>query len=187
MNLITKNKTLAMPTFNLPAIKTCPNATDACLTYCYAQHGNFNRLQVKERHEFNLTETKKDSFIEQLTKELKYRKYFRWHSSGDIYNEEYLDKIYQVILNTPNTFHLIYTRWNGNDPKLHYLNTLANCNIFLSYDPGITDIKPRLNSAFVHPTLSTCKKQTHKGTTCRTCLYCYTKQDNPLTVIFKIH
>lgn len=83
-----------IPSVNLPPIQTCRHDAP-CKHLCYATKGNFTFPNVKESHINNLAcfvnDSQKyfDDIIEFLNGLVSYR-FFRWHSSGDIVNYDYL-------------------------------------------------------------------------------------------------
>lgn len=130
-----------IPSVNLPAIKTCRHDAP-CKHLCYATKGNFTFPNVKESHVNNLAcfvaNPKKyfDDIIEYLSGLVSYR-FFRWHSSGDIVNDEYLQgmmrvarkckgvkflcftKKFELVNNylasgqkIPNNLHIVFSAWN---------------------------------------------------------------------------
>lgn len=92
--------------FSLPAVITCPWSTELCRKSCYAKKAERIYPQVLPCRMNNLAETKKPTFvlemIELIDAKLKRAEkkgksiLFRWHESGDIYNAEYLRKIYEI-------------------------------------------------------------------------------------------
>lgn len=83
-----------IPSVNLPAIQTCRHDAP-CKHLCYARKGNFTFPNVKESHINNLAcfvnnpKQYFDDIIDFLSGLVSYR-FFRYHSSGDIVNKEYL-------------------------------------------------------------------------------------------------
>ena len=88
--------------FNLPAIKTCPFATD-CVNWCYARKAEKMYPSVLPCREKNLERTKLDTFVDDIVftihaymqrpsyKNAK-RVIIRIHESGDFYDEFYFKK-----------------------------------------------------------------------------------------------
>ena len=101
-----------IPSVNLPAIKTC-RADAPCKHLCYATKGNFKYPNVEKSHLENLAHfvADKDAYfndiIEFLSGLVSY-KYFRFHSSGDIVNDDYFLGMIKVAKKCKNIkFHIL--------------------------------------------------------------------------------
>lgn len=103
----------AIPCINLPAIVTCrPDAP--CKKLCYATHGRFNFANVKTSIMRNLGAYMQDpafyfQYISAFMRNSTYR-YFRWHSSGDIPEPQYLIGIVKVASENPDVRFLVLTK-----------------------------------------------------------------------------
>lgn len=104
-----------IPTVNLPAGITCrPDAP--CAKQCYALRGNFTRNNVKARHAENLDAylLNPKTYFETINRFLKAPtityKYFRWHSSGDIVDMQYLHLMCQLAKKNRSTRFLCFTK-----------------------------------------------------------------------------
>lgn len=100
-----------IPSLNMPVGRTCrPDAP--CFAKCYARKGNFARPNVKAAHTANLEayEADPDFFFHYISVMTRLSKYFRWHSSGDIVDERYLDGIVSVARENPSTNYLCFTK-----------------------------------------------------------------------------
>lgn len=103
-----------MPNISVPVSVCNPNLP--CRTNCYARKGNFTYTNVKNGFEANLLEFKTNpeqyfnSIIDYLDNESVIYKYFRWHTSGDIVNMNYLIGMVQVAEACPQTKFLAYTK-----------------------------------------------------------------------------
>lgn len=96
-----QNDTVCYLTWSLPSRKTCPFKTEMCELKCFAKK-NETFKSVRDSRERNFEETQKDTFtnntIELIDRYLSKKKcngklaIIRIHTSGDFYNEEYLDK-----------------------------------------------------------------------------------------------
>ena len=100
-------------TLNLPAITTC--RTDApCRSGCYACKGNFMYSAVKTGLQRNLDAFNEDAdrFFFILDNQLNMIpfKFFRWHSSGDIVNERYLEGMCWLARKHKGTQFLCFTK-----------------------------------------------------------------------------
>ena len=104
-----------IPQINLPALVTC-RKNAPCAKYCYARKGNFTFPNVKESIDNNLKEFLADSksyfnqIIDFLTNGDIIYKFFRWHSSGDIANAEYLKGMVEVAKKCKHTKFLAFTK-----------------------------------------------------------------------------
>lgn len=102
------NKKVKYMIFNLPAITTCPFATESCKRACYAKKAERCYPSVLPCRTGNLNATKSDSFvsnmIESIEKMLTTPSYtkakhiiFRIHESGDFYSRAYVNKWKMII------------------------------------------------------------------------------------------
>jgi hypothetical protein len=104
-----------IPSINLPAVKTC-RANAPCSHLCYATKGNFLYPKVKESHIYNLACFINDSaeyfksIHDFLINGLTTYKYFRFHSSGDIPNNEYLLGMVNLALSCKKVKFLAFTK-----------------------------------------------------------------------------
>lgn len=120
----------AIPSVNLPAGVTC-RADAPCQKGCYAKRGNWNYKNVKTSLENNFNVFKNDpkayfdDIISQLNNDDITYKFFRWHSSGDIVNLEYLKGIIRVAESCPQTKFLCFTK------KFNLVN------MYLEFNPNI--------------------------------------------------
>lgn len=104
--------------FNLPAVKTCPFATEHCKSACYAKKAENFRPNVLPCRERNFEDSKKNTFvpdiIAQIEKTLKSKKaqgkkvLFRIHESGDFYNKEYTNKWIQIAKHFENDNRIVF-------------------------------------------------------------------------------
>lgn len=104
-----------VPTLNLPPIITC-RRNAPCAKLCYARRGTHLYPNVKKSHmdNYNAYNADKVAFFDEVIKYLNdddvTYKYFRWHSSGDIVDEQYLDGMVRVALSCPQTMFLAFTK-----------------------------------------------------------------------------
>lgn len=100
-----------IPCVNLPAGETCrPDAP--CFLKCYGRKGRFTFSHNKELFQRNLAiwktdphQYERDVFIAAF-----HSRFFRWHSSGDIPDIEYLRMMVRVASQLPNTRFLCFTK-----------------------------------------------------------------------------
>lgn len=108
------NKKLAPSTkvrymiFNLPAMVTCPFATESCKKACYAKKAERCYPSVLPARERNLKSAESETFVADMIKAVdgmmkspSYSKakhvIFRIHESGDFYSPEYVKKWERII------------------------------------------------------------------------------------------
>ena len=109
--------------WNLPAVKTCPFATENCKKSCYARKAERVYSNVLPCREKNLEDSKKADFVDRMIytieKHLNSKAFngkkaiFRIHESGDFYSVEYTRKWIEIVKHfehdTRITF-LVYTK-----------------------------------------------------------------------------
>lgn len=128
--------------FNLPVKVTCPHRTSLCEFICYASQEERYPSVRKSRIE-NLEESKKDTFvadmIDKITYQLNRRKkyqgkhiYFRIHSAGDFYNQEYFDKWVAIAEHFRWNDRITFQAYTKSLPYVLKYN-LNNINITLVY------------------------------------------------------
>lgn len=136
---ITTSNTKMKHTSNisLPPIISCGNNALFCKDYCYAL--KFYRMypEVKKAWDDNLKELEEDQeyYFQSIRKHLlkKQPKYFRWHVSGDIKNQEYLDQMKSIAKDYCFVNFLAFTK----QYNLDYSNKPENLSIVLSAWPGL--------------------------------------------------
>lgn len=103
-----------IPTINLPAVVTCNPDAPCTKKGCYACKGNFCFESAKKSLKRNLESyirspenyfAKIDLFLAAAP----YR-FFRYHSSGDIVNERYLELMFELAKKHPKTRFLCFTK-----------------------------------------------------------------------------
>lgn len=109
-----------IPCVNMPPIMTC-RVGAPCYKYCYARKGSFLYETVIKSHIENMMEFQRDpdGFFKQIKDFLNgvvTYKYFRWHSSGDVINRDYLERMVKLAQECSQTEFLAYTKkfelWN---------------------------------------------------------------------------
>ncbi len=127
--------------FNLPPHLTC-RPTTWCLTgrsgkpACYARRNNFKMASVQKATLVRYRASKRKDFVEKILVELKrFRpQFFRWHSGGDFYSEEYVGKVIEIVKNTPDTLFRTTTRRRDLAEDLLQLAALPNMIVRESLD-----------------------------------------------------
>ena len=100
-----------IPSVNLPAGITCREDAP-CYKKCYARKGRFSFPHIKDLNSINLRIWQEDprQFERDIMIAAFKAKYFRWHSSGDIPDAEYLDMMVRVAQRIPDTKFLCFTK-----------------------------------------------------------------------------
>jgi hypothetical protein len=100
--------------FDIPQAVTCRGA-GSCLGFCYASIGNYT-YRVKQQNMLNnfYTSQTPEVFKELVSKSFeklpRYIKTIRLHSSGDFYNQEYLDTWVEIMEAHPQFRFYAYTK-----------------------------------------------------------------------------
>lgn len=184
--------------WNLPAVTTCPFATDSCKQFCYARKAEKmypSVLPSRERHfEASLESDFVDQMIATIEKEnaLKLKrdgvpyKFFRIHESGDFYNQKYVDAWYRIASAFPSIKFLAFTK--SYSFNYESLKSLPNVNIRYSFDGSTKAIRIDLPLAMVRDghteTRSTKTFSCNVGMKCHECRICW---NSNIDVAFELH
>ena len=113
---LSKTSKLGTKSWSLQALDTCPGSKNpdgslvpAC-SGCYATTGMYHFGAVKAVRADNKADWKRAEWVTDMVKALSKDKHFRWFDSGDMYSLELAEKMYQIMVNTPNTKHWLPTR-----------------------------------------------------------------------------
>ena len=116
MNIITtQNSKLGgmIAQVNMPYLTTCRDDAP-CKNGCYCAKGNLNYPSVKKSHmdKYNLYKKNPEAFFNMIDAELNMipYKFFRWHSSGDIPDVQYLDLMFKLARKHKETRFLCFTK-----------------------------------------------------------------------------
>lgn len=190
MTTVKLSNTSKMPgrSWSLPAGSTCPGSRDktgevipVCKA-CYAKTGNYTYPVPRAAREFNRKDWKRDTWVEEMIKELSMDSYFRWFDSGDVYHPKLAEKILMVIKGTPDVKHWIPTR-SHTVPKIRAILELINLepNAVVRYSSdSITGEFDHEHGSTVIPfidwptTASVCPSSLQEGK-CGTCRKCWDK------------
>jgi hypothetical protein len=135
--VLTKGNTKIGPSvwaFNIPAVKTCPGATEACRSVCYATKYRFKADNVARRASLNLRLSRRDDFPSRVIDEVaeKRVKLLRFHCSGDFYDLVYAQKWLAVMNECPGTVFYGYTRsWRRKGFTRLFAEMAEMPNVFL--------------------------------------------------------
>ena len=130
--------------WSLQAWDDCPgsvdpktgDAVDAC-KFCYARTGFYHMPSVKAKRASNKQDWQEPDWVDRMIDSLSKETYFRWFDSGDMYSLSLAEKIYQVMLSTPNCKHWLPTRMHKFDkfkPIIWDMQQLPNVVVRLSSD-----------------------------------------------------
>ena len=100
-----------IPSVSLPPVCTCrPGAP--CLAKCYARKGRWRFGHNKDllRRNFDIWNSDPESFQRDVFISAFHSKFFRWHSSGDIPDEKYLNMMVKLAQELPDTKFLCFTK-----------------------------------------------------------------------------
>lgn len=102
-----------IPAVNLPPIQTCREDAP-CKKLCYATHGRFVFRNVKDclQRNLDLWNADPDRFFTEIDlylKDIPYR-FFRWFSSGDIPDEDFLRRMCRLARTHRETSFLCFTK-----------------------------------------------------------------------------
>ena len=182
MKLLTKNRTLGVRTFNLPARFTCPGSSLWCEHNCYACKGKFTIPSVAYAQQARLERTLDlAAFVDDMVAECSGLARVRVHSSGDFYSLDYLRAWQDIAAMCPDTVFFGYTRcWVIDQAWRDELaRSPSNLIILWSCDPTMPD--PREYGATAISWIASdpkaprpnCPKQlTHGRSNCSTCGVC---------------
>lgn len=176
--------------FNLPTVKTCPMATEACKAFCYAAKAERMYPNVLPSRTNNFEASRSESFVQdmieainKLNKNNKYQ-YFRIHESGDFYNQKYLDKWFDIAKHNSDIHFLAYTKSH----HLDFSNKPDNMTVRYSIDETTKQARIDMPLAIVKtPNQENRNKKTFDcipGMKCHECRVCWTSS---IDVAFKLH
>lgn len=116
LRLSKTSKLDGIKSWSLEALVTCPGSikaegelVDACKG-CYATTGNYRFPNVKKPRMENKQAWKLPNFESDFIKALEKESFFRWFDSGDMYSLGLAEKIYNIMVATPQVKHWLPTR-----------------------------------------------------------------------------
>lgn len=115
IHISTQNRKLGMtiPSINLPAITTC-RANAPCKKGCYACKGTFlySNVQKSMQNNLDIYKTSPKAYFSQIQGYLQMIpfKHFRYHSSGDIVDMQYLELMVETAKICKETKFLCFTK-----------------------------------------------------------------------------
>lgn len=113
------NKFVKFLIWNLPAIVTCPFATELCRRFCYAIKAERCYPSARKARKDNYSKSLKDSFVNDMvftiSTHLERRSYktakkvvVRIHESGDFYSKEYTKKWLEIAKHFENNEQVVF-------------------------------------------------------------------------------
>ena len=155
----------AIMNISLPPVTTCHNCS-TCKYYCYAVR-SYNRLPETAaawNDNYLLFKTDPIEYFRQISKAVKTQRFFRWHVSGDIVNQDYFLYMIYVAKDNPNCEFLAFTKaYQIVNAVLDTGATIpANLHVLFSAAPGVDMPNPyRLPEC--HINFADPSKNTYKG------------------------
>ena len=191
------NRRMNIPTFSLPAEETCPNATEHCKQYCYAKKAEKIWKGPRESRKRNYERSQKDYFVGDMFMLLRKKEseYIRVHESGDMYEQEYLDKWTKIMRAFPEKKFLIFSQMYRLDWSRLPDNAVLYWTVWddskdvpeeglraYVIDDGTGKVNPKNTKRLQKAHL--CTKGKGSDLKCDDCMYCYNGTGD---VKFKIH
>jgi len=187
---LSKTSKLGTMSWSLQAFETCAGArkadgteVDACLG-CFARGGNYRFKNVKAVREFNKADWQRADWEADMVAALKGESHFRWFDSGDVYSIKLAKKIYNIMVNTPDTLHWLPTRmykFSKFVAIIDAMNALPNVKVRFSSDSIGGEYVKGLHGSVIIPSADTapagvtvCEAYDNGGK-CNDCRKCYDK------------
>ena len=141
---------------------------------CYALKGNYTRYPaIKKAQYYRLKSLVRDSWTTAMVAQVKRQKFFRWHDAGDIQSHGHMNKILEVVRQTPDTNHWLPTQER---PYLPAPEAVPDNLIIRLSGSKVNGPAP---TAWSHTSTVVTKGATcpapKQGGKCRTCRMCWTK------------
>lgn len=126
-------------TWSIPAEETCPGATEACLSCCYARRGFFLMPSIERRLWANYRFSQTAEFTAWMVSavQAQWVRVMRVHVSGDLYDAAYTEKWLEIVAKTARVRYFLYTRsWREHEilPLIRKLAKRPNVALWLSAD-----------------------------------------------------
>jgi hypothetical protein len=187
---LSKTSKLGTKSWSLQAVETCPGAVGAdgklvpACSGCYATAGCYNFPDTKKVRADNKVEWDTEGFEADFIAALKKQTHFRWFDSGDMYNLRLAEKMYNIMVNTPNTKHWLPTRMYKFEKFQNILNKMqALPNVMVRYSSDEIDgtYTKGLHGSTILPDESYADSDTvvckapEQGGKCLDCRACYNK------------
>lgn len=188
------NKLGKIPNVSLPPIITCGDCTERCGKTCYAQKFYKMWPSVKKAWDANLYHYKTNYYgyfneIKEQFSKIRNKKFFRWHTSGDIVSIHYLKGMVLIAEFFPETKFLCFTKNYKVVNDYVYIDGAlpSNLKMIFSAWPGLEMDNPyRFPVAYMQDGTETRVPDDafHCGGSCMTCSYCFEVEGD---VVFEAH
>lgn len=189
LRLSVTSKLDGIRSWSLQALDTCPGSiengtlVDACKG-CYATTGNYRYPNVKAPRIENREDWQRDSWVDDMVKELDKDRFFRWFDSGDVYAVGLAEKMLQVMQRTQWVKHWLPTRMHKFvkfQKILKIMDSLPNVKVRPSSDSIVGEYVVGLHGSVIVPDsrvdpsqVTLCKAYENSGK-CSGCRACYDK------------
>jgi len=176
--------------WSLVARDTCPGSIGAdgelvaACAGCYAVGGNYRYPNVREPRIENRDDWQRPEWVADMVAELRNDRFFRWFDSGDMYALPLAEKIYAVMVSTPNVQHWLPTRMHKFQKfadVLARMQSLPNVMVRPSSDSVTGDYTPGVHGSTIVPSIDAvpagatlCHAANNVGK-CGACRACYDK------------
>lgn len=190
---LSKTSKLGTKSWSLQALETCPGSVDAngdlvpACSGCYATQGTYHFPGTKAVRADNKQDWQRDNWVSDMVAAIKKDKHFRWFDSGDLYSLSLAKKVYDIMVQTPNTKHWLPTRMYK-FPKfasiLSAMQMLPNVMVRYSSDAVDGTFTPNLHGSTILPSATsapagvTVCQAPKQGGKCLDCRACYDKSIN---------
>lgn len=187
-----------MPNVSLPPIVSCNGCGDHCGSKCYSMKAYRMYPAVREKWDNNLklATTYLNGYFSQIFAELlrkkKLPKFFRWHTSGDILNSEYLKGMVAIATALPSTKFLCFTKQYSivNAAVEEKVDLPENLQIIFSAWPGLSMSNPHnFRVAWMQDGTETRVPASafECPGSCETCSACFSLSKIGKDVVFELH
>lgn len=189
LRLSVTSKLDGIRSWSLQALDTCPGSiengslVDACKG-CYATTGNYRYPNVKAPRIENREDWQRDSWVDDMVKELDKDRFFRWFDSGDIYAIGLAEKMLDVMIRTHWVKHWLPTRmhkFSKFEKILKIMDSLPNVKVRPSSDSIVGEYVSGLHGSVIVPDsrvdpsqVTLCRAYENNGK-CSGCRACYDK------------
>jgi hypothetical protein len=187
---LSKTGKMNAKSWSLQAVETCPGskgadgALVAACSGCYATTGAYTWPATIAAREHNRQDWERDGWVQDMVQSLRRDTHFRWFDSGDMYSLSLAEKIYQVMVQTPQVRHWLPTRM-AKFPKfkaiIDRMMALANVAVRFSSDSVTGEYTPGVHGSTIYPAASDAPAGTvqctayTRGGKCGDCYACYDK------------
>ena len=180
--------------WNMPAIITCPGASQVCKSYCYNASYASNGMAINNYILYKKDIKKLEQVIVKQLDAVNNNNNnigLRWHSSGDFFSVEYIQMWNRIVRSFSNVCFWGYTRsWCIDElrKELNILENNVNVNLYYSWDISMKKIKDNHKISVVDINLDRsvkCPEQYGLVCSCADCGICfYNKKES---IYFEIH